>query len=212
MEVAVKNIQGKEVNRKVELNGEIFAIEPNDHAIYLDVKSYNASQRQGTHKSKERGEITGSTRKLHKQKGTGGSRKGSIKNPLFKGGGRVFGPKPRDYSFKLNKKVKVLARKSALTYKAQDGAITIIEDFTFEAPKTRQYVEVLKALNINERKSLVVLSETDSNLALAARNLKNHKVVCASDLNTYDILKYNHLVLAEGALEVIENILNRFEK
>lgn len=211
MEVAVKNIEGKETSRKIKLAENIFGIEPNDHAIYLDVKQYGANQRQGTHKAKERSEITGSTRKLHKQKGTGGSRKGDIKNPLYRGGGRIFGPKPRDYSFKLNKKVKVLARKSALSYKAREGQITVVEDFTFDKPATKQYTAILKALNITDSKPLVVLAEPQSNLILSARNVQRQKLVTATELNTYDILNHRHLVISEGSLAVLEEILNRYE-
>ena len=212
MKVAVKNIEGKDTSRKIDLNDSIFGIEPNDHAIYLDVKQFNAAQRQGTHKSKERSEVAGSTRKLHKQKGTGGSRKGDIKNPLFRGGGRVFGPEPRDYSFKLNKKVKVLARKSALSYKAKDGQIIVIEDIKMDAPKTKQYAAILKNLDVAGKKPLVVVAENDKTLLLSSRNLPNQKVVIASELNTYDILNYKHLVLSESAVKAIEELLNRYAK
>ncbi len=208
MEVAVFNIQGKET-KKVSLNEEIFGITPNDHAIYLDVKQYGANNRQGTHKSKERAEITGSTRKIKKQKGTGTARAGSIKNPLFRGGGRVFGPKPRDYSFKVNKKVKVLARKSALSYKAQENLITVVEDFKMEGPKTKQYLDIMTALKVSDQKPLLVLGEADKVLSLSSRNCQGHKVVSASDLCTYDILKHKSLVIAESALPLITNILNK---
>jgi large subunit ribosomal protein L4 len=208
MEVAILNNSGKETSKKASLNDAIFGIEPNDHAIYLDVKQYLANQRQGTHKSKQRNEISGSTRKLHKQKGTGGSRKGSIKNPLFRGGGRIFGPEPRDYSFKLNKKVKQLARKSALAYKAKDQGLVVLENFTFEAPKTKQFIELLSNLNLSNKKSLVVLSESNKNIYLSSRNLEGAKVVTASELNTYDIMNANVLVLTEGSIEKIENILS----
>lgn len=208
MEVAVFNIQGKET-KKVSLNEEIFGITPNDHAIYLDVKQYGANNRQGTHKSKERAEIAGSTRKIKKQKGTGTARAGSIKNPLFRGGGRVFGPKPRDYSFKVNKKVKVLARKSALSYKAQENLITVVEDFKMEGPKTKQYLDIMTALKVSDQKPLLVLGEADKVLSLSSRNCQGHKVVSASDLCTYDILKHKSLVIAESALPLITNILNK---
>ncbi len=208
MEIAVFNIQGKET-KKVTLNGEIFGIEPNDHAIYLDVKQFGANNRQGTHKAKERNEISGSTRKIKKQKGTGGARAGSIKNPLFKGGGRVFGPRPRDYSFKVNKKVKVLARKSALSYKAQGNMITVVEDFTMEAPRTKQYLEIMNALKVSDQKPLLVLGETDKIVSLSSRNCQGHKVVSASELCTYDILKHKSLVISESALPLIEKNLNK---
>lgn len=208
MEVAVFNIQGIET-KKVSLNEEIFGITPNDHAIYLDVKQYGANNRQGTHKSKERAEITGSTRKIKKQKGTGTARAGSIKNPLFRGGGRVFGPKPRDYSFKVNKKVKVLARKSALSYKAQENLIMVVEDFKMEGPKTKHYLDIMTALKVSDQKPLLVLGEADKVLSLSSRNCQGHKVVSASDLCTYDILKHKSLVIAESALPLITNILNK---
>lgn len=211
MELAVLNIEGKET-KKVKLNKEIFGIEPNDHAIYLDVKQYGANNRQGTHKTKERGEITGSTRKIKKQKGTGTARAGDIKNPIFRGGGRVFGPQPRNYGFKLNKKVKVLARKSALSYKAQDKQITLVEDIKMDAPKTRDYLSIMTALKVADQKPLLVLGETDNIVSLSSRNCQGHKVVSASDLCTYDILKHNSLVIAESAIPVIENTLNRFKR
>ncbi len=211
MELAVYNIAGKEV-KKLKLNDEIFGIEPNDHAIYLDVKQYGANNRQGTHKSKERNEISGSTKKIKKQKGTGGARAGSIKNPLFRGGGRVFGPRPRDYSFKLNKKLKVLARKSALAYKAQGNMITIVEDFKLETPKTQEYLKIMGALKVADQKPLLVLAETDNVLSLSSRNCEGHKVVSASDLCTYDILRHKSLVISESAIPVIENVLNRFQR
>ncbi len=207
MELSVLNIKGSDTKRKAVLVDDIYGVEPNDHAIYLDVKQYLANQRQGTHKSKQRNEITGSTRKLHKQKGTGGSRKGSIKNPLFRGGGRVFGPQPRDYSFKLNKKVKRLARASALTYKAQNNGIVVIEDFNFEAPKTKQFIDILNNLKLNDKKTLLVLSESNNNVYLSSRNLQGARVVTASELNTYDILNANCLVLAEGSVKKIEENL-----
>jgi large subunit ribosomal protein L4 len=211
MELAVYNIAGKEV-KKLKLNDDIFGIEPNDHAIYLDVKQYGANNRQGTHKSKERNEISGSTKKIKKQKGTGGARAGSIKNPLFRGGGRVFGPRPRDYSFKLNKKLKVLARKSALAYKAKGNMITIVEDFKLDTPKTQEYLKIMGALKVADQKPLLVLAETDNVLSLSSRNCEGHKVVSASDLCTYDILRHKSLVISEGAIPVIENVLNRFQR
>lgn len=211
MELAVLNKEGKET-KKVKLSDDIFGIEPNDHAIYLDVKQYGANNRQGTHKSKERGEVKGSTRKIKKQKGTGTARAGDIKNPLFRGGGRVFGPRPRDYSFKLNKKVKVLARKSALSYKAKDGSIVLVEDIKMDAPKTRDYLKIMTALKVADQNPLLVLGETDNVLSLSSRNCQGHKVVSASDLCTYDILKHKSLVIAESAIPVIENTLNRFKR
>jgi large subunit ribosomal protein L4 len=207
MELAVFNKTGKETGRKVELMDAIFSIEPNDHAIYLDVKQYLANKRQGTHKSKERNEISGSTRKLKKQKGTGGARAGSIKNPLFTGGGRVFGPQPRDYNFKLNKKVKQLARKSALTYKARSNEILVLEDFNLEAPKTKDYQAVLASLQIDGKKSLVVLNEPNKNIYLSSRNLLGARVVIASELTTYDILNSNSLVFFESSLDNIQKSL-----
>lgn len=209
MELSVLNIKGSDTKRKAVLVDDIYGVEPNDHAIYLDVKQYLANQRQGTHKSKQRNEISGSTRKLHKQKGTGGSRKGSIKNPLFRGGGRVFGPQPRDYSFKLNKKVKRLARTSALTYKAKNNGIVVVEDFTFEAPKTKQFIDVLNNLKLNDKKTLLVIAEPNNNVYLSSRNLQGARVVTASELNTYDILNANYLILAEGSVKKIEENLLR---
>lgn len=207
MELVVKNISGKDTKKKVSLDKSIYGIEPNDHAIYLDVKQYLANQRQGTHKAKERGEIKGSTRKIKKQKGTGTARAGSIKNPLFKGGGRVFGPKPRDYGFKLNTKQKQLARKSALSYKAKEGAITVLEDFSFDAPQTKKYTELLVNLDALNKKSLLVLSESNKNVYLSSRNLKGAKVVTASEINTYDLMNASSVILAEGSIEKIEKIL-----
>ena len=209
MQVEVFNISGKKTSKKVDLNDSIFAAEPNDHCIYLDVKQYLANQRQGTHKSKERAEIARTTKKLKRQKGTGGARAGSMKSPLFIGGGRVFGPRPRDYSFKLNKKVKSLARISALTYKAQDKAITILEDFNFEAPKTKNFADLMKNLKMDDKKTLLVLADTNKNVYLSSRNLQGSKVVKASDLNTYDILNADSLILAESSVKVIETILNK---
>jgi large subunit ribosomal protein L4 len=209
MEVAVKNIQGKETGRSVTLEDAIFGIEPNDHAIYLDVKHYMANQRQGTHKTKERAEVVGSTRKIKRQKGTGTARAGSIKSPVFRGGGRVFGPRPRDYSFKLNKKVKQLARKSALTYKAKDAQITVLEAFDFDAPKTKSYVSLLHALSLQEGKSLLVLDGVQKNVYLSARNVPHTKVVTADQLTTYEILDARHLIMSEKAVEALEGILNK---
>ncbi|QQS52041.1 MAG: 50S ribosomal protein L4 [Bacteroidota bacterium] len=206
MELAVLNTAGKETGKKVSLEAEIFGIEPNDHAIYLDVKQYLAANRQGTHKSKERGEVSGSTRKIKRQKGTGTARAGSIKSPVFRGGGRMFGPRPRNYDFKLNKKVKQLARKSALAYKAKDNAILVIEDFNFETPKTKNYFAILNSLKISEKKSLVVLDGTDSNVYLSSRNLQNHMVVPVNELNTYDIMKCNSIVFSEGALKKLQTV------
>jgi large subunit ribosomal protein L4 len=207
MEIAVYTIAGKETGRKAELKDTVFAIEPNDHAIYLDVKQYLANKRQGTHKAKERNEVSGSTRKIKRQKGTGGARAGSIKNPLFIGGGRIFGPQPRDYNFKLNKKVKHLARISALTYKAKSNEIKVVEDFTLEAPKTREYASIFNNLNIGDKKSLLVLSEPNKNIYLSSRNLPNTKVVTYSELTTYDILNTTSLVFVESSLENIQKSL-----
>ena len=207
MELVIKNISGKDTKKKVSLDKSIYEIEPNDHAIYLDVKQYLANQRQGTHKAKEKGEITGSTRKIKKQKGTGTARAGSIKSPVFKGGGRVFGPRPRNYSFKLNTKQKQLARKSALSYKAKEGAITVLEDFSFDVPQTKKYTELLNNLNALDKKSLLVLSESNKNVYLSSRNLKKAKVVTASQINTYDLMNASSIILAEGSIEKIENIL-----
>jgi large subunit ribosomal protein L4 len=209
MQVEVLNISGKKTAKTVDLTDSIFAVEPNDHCIYLDVKQYLANQRQGTHKSKERAEISRTTKKLKRQKGTGGARAGSMKSPLFIGGGRVFGPRPRDYSFKLNKKVKSLARISALTYKAKDNAITVLEDFNFEAPKTKNYMDLMKNLNLSDKKTLMVLGDTNKNVYLSSRNIQGVKVVKASDLNTYDILNAENLILAESSVKVIETILNK---
>ena len=203
MELSVYNIQGKDTGKKVTLNDTVFGVEPNDHAIYLDVKQFLANQRQGTHKSKERSEISGSTRKLHKQKGTGGARIGDINSPVLVGGGRVFGPNPRDYRFKLNKKVKALARKSALTYKAQENAIVVVEDFSFEAPKTKDFVALTKNLQVADKKIVLVLSDQNKNVYLSARNLTNARVITLSDLNTYRVLDNKALVLTESALEAI---------
>ncbi len=204
MEVTVLNTAGQETGKKIKLKKSIFGIEPNDHAIYLDVKQIMANKRQGTHKSKERGEITGSTRKIKRQKGTGTARAGSIKSPIFRGGGRTFGPRPRDYSFKLNKKVKQLARKSALTYKAQSKAIFVLEDFSFEAPKTKEYIDLLTNLKISDKKSLVVLNEPNKNIYLSSRNIQDSKVVTTSELNTYEIMKAGSLVFIESSLDNLQ--------
>jgi len=207
MEVNVLNISGKETGVKAQLSDSIFGIEPNDHAIYLDVKQFLANQRQGTHKSKQRNEIAGSTRKLYKQKGTGGARAGSVKSPLFNGGGRIFGPQPRDYSFKLNKKLKALARKSALSYKAQDSSIMVVEDFTFDAIKTKSYVQLTADLNVSDVKTLLVLGAANNNVYLSSRNLKKTKVIVADQLNTYDVLNAGKLILTTGALKTLEEAL-----
>jgi large subunit ribosomal protein L4 len=205
MEVAVYNIKGEDTGRKVTLNDSVFGIEPNEHVVYLDVKQYMANQRQGTHKSKERSEIAGSTRKLHKQKGGGGARIGDIKSPVLVGGGRIFGPRPRNYEFKLNKKVKQLARKSALSYKAQENQIIVVEDFTFEAPKTKEFVNFAKNIKVADKKAVLVLAGQNKNVFLSARNLPNVEIVTASDLNTYKILDNKSLVLSESSVAVINN-------
>ena len=209
MKVAVVDIKGKETGRKADLSDAVFAIEPNNHAVYLDVKQYLANQRQGTHKSKERAEIAGSTRKIKKQNGTGTARAGSIKSGIFRGGGRMFGPRPRNYSFKLNKGLKRLARRSALTMKANDNAITVVEDFNLDAPKTKDFVNVLKALGLENKKSLIVLGESNNNVYLSSRNLKATKVVTSSELSTYSIMNANNLVFLEGSLEGIESNLSK---
>lgn len=205
MEVAVYNIKGEDTGRKVTLNDSVFGIEPNEHVVYLDVKQYMANQRQGTHKSKERSEIAGSTRKLHKQKGGGGARIGDIKSPVLVGGGRIFGPRPRNYEFKLNKKVKQLARKSALSYKAQENQIIVVEDFTFEAPKTKEFVNFAKNIKVADKKAVLVLAGQNKNVFLSARNLPNVEIVTALDLNTYKILDNKSLVLSESSVAVINN-------
>jgi large subunit ribosomal protein L4 len=204
MELAILNIDGKETGRKVTLNDSIFGIEPNDHAIYLDTKQFLANQRQGTHKSKHRGEIAGSTRKIKRQKGTGTARAGSIKNPLFRGGGRIFGPEPRYYGFKLNKKVKQLARKSALSYKASANNIIVLEDFSFEAPKTKEMLKVGDNLNLGKKNSLIVLPEQNKNIYLSSRNVQGVEVVTAGELNTYNIMKASTLVIVESAIDVLQ--------
>ncbi|MFC6096483.1 50S ribosomal protein L4 [Flavobacterium qiangtangense] len=209
MEVKVLNFNGKETGRTITLSDSVFAIEPNNHAVYLDVKQYLANQRQGTHKAKERAEVAGSTRKIKKQKGTGTARAGSAKNPLFKGGGTVFGPRPRSYSFKLNKNLKRLARKSAFSIKAKESNITVLEDFTFDTPNTKNFINVLKALGLENKKSLFVLGESNKNVYLSSRNLKTSSVVSSSELSTYAILNANNLVLLEGSLEGIEENLSK---
>lgn len=207
MEVSVLNIKGQDTGKKVTLNDSVFGVEPNDHAIYLDVKQYLAAQRQGTAKTKERSELSGSTRKLGRQKGGGGARRGDINSPLLVGGARVFGPKPRDYRFKLNKKVKQLARRSALSYKVQDNALVVVEDFTFEAPKTKNFIALLNDLNLAGKKVLVVAAGSDKNLYLSARNLPKAKVAVASDINTYGVLDASVLVLTESAVAKVEEVL-----
>ncbi|WP_338408250.1 50S ribosomal protein L4 [uncultured Flavobacterium sp.] len=209
MEAKVLDFNGKDTGRKVQLSDSVFAIEPNNHAVYLDVKQYLANQRQGTHKAKERAEVAGSTRKIKKQKGTGTARAGSAKNPLFKGGGTVFGPRPRSYSFKLNKSLKRLARKSAFSIKAKEANIIVLEDFNFETPNTKNFINVLKALGLEDKKSLFVLGDSNKNVYLSSRNLKVSKVISSSELSTYDILNTNSLVLLEGSLEVIEDNLSK---
>ena len=209
MEVSVLNIKGEDTGKKVELNDAIFGIEPNDHVIYLAVKQYLAAQRQGTHKSKERSEITGSTRKLGRQKGGGGARRGDINSPVLVGGGRVFGPKPRDYRFKLNLKVKSLARKSALSYKAQENAIIVVEDFAMEAPKTKEFVNIAKNLKVDGKKTLFVLPEANKNVYLSARNLQRTEVMIASLLNSYKVLNADVMVVTESSLKAIDGILNK---
>lgn len=209
MEVSVFNIKGEDTGRKVTLNDSVFGIEPNDHAIYLDVKQYLAAQRQGTAKSKERSEMSGSTRKLGRQKGGGGARRGDINSPVLVGGARVFGPRPRNYSFKLNKKVKALARRSALSYKAQENALMVVEDFNFEAPKTKSFLEIVNNLKIADKKVLMVLAGANKNVYLSARNLQRAKVAVASDINTYGVLNAGVMVLTESAVAQIESVLNK---
>lgn len=207
MEVVVLNVLGQETGARVQLPDSIFGVEPNDHAIYLDVKQYLANQRQGTHKSKQRNEIAGSTRKIHKQKGTGGARAGSIKSPLFNGGGRVFGPQPRDYSFKLNKKLKSLARKSALSYKAQDNHIVVLEDFNFDSIKTKNYINLVAGLNFADEKTLLVLPSANKNIYLSSRNIKKAKVITADQLSTYDVLNAGRLLLTASSVKTLEEAL-----
>ena len=207
MELSIYNVKGEDTGRKVSLNDEVFGIEPNDHVIYLSVKQYLANQRQGTHKAKERSENAGSTRKLGKQKGGGGARRGDIKSPVLVGGGRIFGPQPRDYSFKLNKKTKQLARKSALSYKAKENGIIVVEDFNFEAPKTKSYIEFTNNINVNDKKSVLVLSEKNNNVYLSARNLPKASVILDSDLCTYKIMDAKTVIFTESALKKIEETL-----
>lgn len=209
MDINVLDIKGQETGRKVTLSESIFGIEPNDHVIYLDVKQYMADQRQGTHKSKERSEVSGSTRKLGRQKGGGGARRGDINSPVLVGGGRVFGPKPRDYRFKLNKKVKNLARRSALSYKAQEQAILVVEDFNFEAPKTKDFVNIAKNLKVDGKKLLLLLPEANKNVFLSARNLQKAHVMVAKDVNTYKVLDADVLIVTENSLKAVEGILNK---
>ncbi|MBP5370999.1 MAG: 50S ribosomal protein L4 [Bacteroidales bacterium] len=209
MEIAVKDIQGKETGKKVTLDDSVFGIEPNEHAVYLDVKAILANKRQGTHASKEKSMLSGSTKKLKRQKGTGGARAGSIKNPLFRGGARVFGPQPRDYSEKVNKQVKALARKSALSAKVKDNEVIVVEDFSFEAPKTKQMVEFKKNFNLDDKNSLLVVANPNKNVYLSARNLQGFSVVSACDLNTYEILKAKNLILCEGSVEEIVKTLKK---
>ena len=209
MDINVLDIKGQETGRKVTLSESVFGTEPNDHVIYLDVKQYMADQRQGTHKSKERSEVSGSTRKLGRQKGGGGARRGDINSPVLVGGGRVFGPKPRDYRFKLNKKVKNLARRSALSYKAQEQAILVVEDFNFEAPKTKDFVNIAKNLKVDGKKLLLLLPEANKNVFLSARNLQKAHVMVAKDVNTYKILDADVLIVTENSLKAVEGILNK---
>jgi len=209
MELEIHSKDGKSTGKKAKLNDAVFAIEPNDHAIWLDVKQHLANKRQGTAKTLEKSEVSGSTKKLHRQKGTGGSRKGSIKSPLFKGGARVFGPKPRDYHFKLNKKVKDLARRSALTYKAKDGSLKVIDTVSMAAPKTSEFAAILKAFELSSRKSVLVVPSKDDNIVLSARNLQNTRVVVASELNTYDIMNANGLLIVQDAIAPLETILTK---
>jgi len=208
MELAVYSIDGKKTSKKIKLEKTIFGTEPNNHAIYLDVKQYLANQRQGTHKSKERGEITGSTRKIKKQKGTGTARAGSIKNPLFRSGGRVFGPRPRDYGFKLNKKVKRLARQSALSIMATKKNITVLEDFSFESPKTKQYLDILNSFELNGKKTLLILNEPNQNIYLSARNIQRTNVTTAANLNTYQIMNAGNMLMLESSIKEVENLLS----
>ena len=209
MEVAVLKYSGEKTTKKVNLSDSVFAIEPNDHAIYLDVKSILANQRQGTHKSKQRNEISGSSKKIKKQKGTGGARAGNIKNPQFKGGGRIFGPIPRDYSFKLNKKVKDLARRSALSYKAKDNSIAVLEDFAFETAKTKQYANLLNALSLQDKKTLLILPDVNKNIVLSGRNIPNTKITTSDQINTYDLMNADSVIFVESAITKVETLLNK---
>jgi large subunit ribosomal protein L4 len=208
MKLSVVTYKGEETGRKASLAKEVFEATPNDHAIYLDVKQYLANQRQGTHSAKDRSKISGSTRKIKKQKGTGTARAGSIKSPIFRGGGRVFGPEPRDYSFKLNKKLKKIARVSALAYKAMDKDLSVVEDFNFETPKTKSYLEMLAALSLSDKKTLLVLNEVSKNIVLSARNIGSAKVILADQLNTYDVLNADKVILSESSIEKLNNLLN----
>jgi large subunit ribosomal protein L4 len=209
MDIAVLKSSGEQTGRNVSLSDAVFGIEPNDHAIYLDVKSILANKRQGTHKAKQRNEIAGSSKKIKKQKGTGGARAGNIKNPQFKGGGRIFGPQPRDYSFKLNKKVKDLARKSALAYKAKDNSIAILEDFNFEAPKTKSYLSLLSALSMGDKKTLLVLPSVNKNIVLSGRNIENAKITTVDQINTYDVMNADNVIFVESSISKVENLLNK---
>ncbi len=209
MEIKVLNISGKETGAKVQLPESVFGIEPNDHAIYLDVKQYLANQRQGTHKSKQRNEIAGSTRKLHKQKGTGGARAGSIKSPLFNGGGRIFGPQPRNYTFKLNKKLKALARLSALSYKAKDNNVMVLEDFSFDTIKTKSYLNLITALNVTDYKTLLILPQIDKNIYLSSRNIKGAKVISSDQINTYDVLNAGKVLFVTETVKTLEEALTK---
>lgn len=208
MELSVFNISGSETGKKVTLSDEVFGIEPNEHVMYLDVKQYLANQRQGTHKAKERAEVSRSTRKIKRQKGTGGARAGSLKSPLFKGGGRIFGPRPRDYSFKLNKKVKSLARQSALASKAREGVVMVVEGFNFDTPKTKQYVSLLNAFSLTDTKTLLVLPETNQNVLLSSRNLQKAQVATPEQLTTYNVLNADRVLIIEGAISKIESLFN----
>ncbi len=209
MELSIIKHNGEETGRTISLSDDIFGITPNDHAIYLDVKQYMANRRQGTHKAKERAEIAGSTKKIKKQKGTGGARAGSIKSPVFRGGGRVFGPRPRDYSFKLNKKLKQLARKSALAYKAKDNNVLVLEDLSFDSPKTKNYLNLLSSLSLSDKKTLLLLPEIDKNVVLSSRNIPKARVMLVNDLNTYELLHADNLVLCEGAVSKLETLFSK---
>ncbi|HSI75010.1 MAG TPA: 50S ribosomal protein L4 [Lunatimonas sp.] len=209
MELAILKHNGEDTGRKVTLSDDIFGIKPNDHAIYLDVKQFLANQRQGTHKSKERAEIAGSTKKIKKQKGTGGARAGSIKSPVFRGGGRVFGPRPRDYSFKLNKKLKQLARKSAFSYKAIDNSVFILEDLSFDAPKTKSYIDLMASLSLSGKKTLLLMPDVNKNVVLSSRNVPKTKVMVVEDVNTYELLNADSLVLCEGSVSKLETLLSK---
>jgi large subunit ribosomal protein L4 len=209
MDIAVLKNSGEKVGRNITLSETVFGIEPNDHAIYLDIKSILANQRQGTHKAKQRNEIAGSSKKIKKQKGTGGARAGNIKSPLFKGGGRVFGPQPRDYSFKLNKKVKDLARKSALAYKAKDNSIAVLEDFNFEAPKTKHFLNLLAALSLSDKKTLLVLPQANKNIVLSGRNIENTKITTVEQINTFDVMNADNVIFVESSISKVESLLNK---